>query len=242
MSPDPTSRPPRSRSSVTTAATAFIAPLLAGSVAAWGFASSLHNRNFLWYTGRALGIAGYVALFGLVALGLLIRHPWSLNHRILHAETRLKTHATLGIATVVLILGHLIFLASDRYAGVGWIGALIPGHAHYRPVAVGLGVAAFETMIAIALTARFAGRRGTKHWLLFHRLAIVTFAMTWFHGVLAGTDTAALRILYVATGSIVAVLVGSRFVMRLTNRSGSGESSLVTTPVEDELSVLEHAR
>ena len=242
MSPDLTFRSPRSRSSWTTAAVAFIAPLLAGLVAAWGFASSLHNRNFLWFTGRALGIAGYVALFGLVALGLLIRHPWSLHHRFLHGETRLKTHATLGIATVVLIVGHLIFLASDRYAGVGWIGTLIPGHAHYRPVAVGLGVAALETMIAIALTARFAGRRGTKHWLLIHRLAIVTFAMTWFHGVLAGTDTAALRVLYVATGSIIAVLVGSRFAVRLTHEAHGEESSSGTTGVTDELPVLEHAR
>lgn len=240
-----TARTPSSsnaRASWTTAALAFIAPLVAGSIAAWGFASSLHNRNFLWYTGRALGIAGYVALFGLVTLGLLIRHPWSLKHRFLHAETRLKAHATLGIATVVLIVGHLVFLASDRYAGVGWIGALIPGHAHYRPVAVGLGVAAFETMIAIALTARFAGRRGAKHWRLIHRLATLTFVTTWFHGVLAGTDTAALRVLYVATGSIVAVLVGSRLVIRLTHSAQHADSPSVAPPVDDELPALEHAR
>jgi len=234
--------PSSSRSPWTTAAVAFVAPLVAGSVAAWGFASSLHNRNFLWYTGRALGIAGYIALFALVALGLLIRHPWSLRHKILHGEARLKAHATLGIATVVLILGHLAFLASDRYAGLGWLGALVPGRAHYRPVAVGLGVAAFETMIAISLTARFAGRRGTRHWLMIHRLAIVTFAMAWLHGVAAGTDTASLRPLYVATGSVVAVLFASRFVEGLATRPKSEASRSVSADVDDEAPLVGEAR
>jgi sulfoxide reductase heme-binding subunit YedZ len=108
----------------------------------------------------------------------------------------------------------LVFLASDHYAGVGWVGAIVPGLSHYRRAAVGIGVGAFELMIVIAATARFAGRRGTKHWLAIHRLASVTFGLTWFHGVLAGTDTSALRFLYVATGTLIAFLLGTRAFAR----------------------------
>jgi DMSO/TMAO reductase YedYZ heme-binding membrane subunit len=211
---------------------AFLLPLGAGFAFAWAFASSIHNKNFPWITGRALGIAGYLALFALVALGVWMRHPWRFRVGIVHPEARLRAHATLGIATVALIAGHLVFLASDHYAGVGWVGALVPGLSRYRPVAVGLGVGAFELLLVIAATARFAGRRGTKHWLAIHRLASVTFALTWFHGVLAGTDTAALRLVYVATGVSVAFLVGTRAFFQHQSREGDGASHS-TGPTRD---------
>jgi DMSO/TMAO reductase YedYZ heme-binding membrane subunit len=197
-----------------TTALAFVVPLGGGFVFAWAFSSALQNKNFPWITGRALGIAGYLALSALVALGIWLRHPWRFRCSLGHAETRLRAHATLGIATVVLIIGHLVFLATDRYAGVGWIGAIIPGLSHYRRAAVGLGVGAFELLLVIAATARFAGRRGAGHWLAIHRLATLTFALTWFHGVFAGTDTAALRVVYVTTGSLVAFLLASRALVR----------------------------
>jgi DMSO/TMAO reductase YedYZ heme-binding membrane subunit len=197
-----------------TAALAFVLPLGAGFAVAWSLASTIHNKNFPWITGRALGIAGYLALTGLVALGIWMRHPWRFQMRVAHPETRLRAHAALGVATIALIFGHLVFLASDHYAGVGWVGAIVPGLSHYRRAAVGIGVGAFELLIVIAATARFAGRRGTKHWLAIHRLASVTFGLTWFHGVLAGTDTSALRVLYVTTGTLIAFLLGTRVLAR----------------------------
>jgi sulfoxide reductase heme-binding subunit YedZ len=206
-----------------TASLAFVLPLSAGFAVVWAFATTIHNKNFPWITGRALGIAGYLALSALVALGLWMRHPWRFRVGMLHPETRLRAHATLGVATIVLILGHLVFLASDHYAGVGWVGAIVPGLSHYRRAAVGLGVGAFELLLVIAATARFAGRRGTKHWLAIHRLASVTFALTWFHGVLAGTDTSALRLLYVVSGSLIALLFGTRVFAR--SASGQGHDA-----------------
>jgi len=202
---------------------AVVLPLAAGYFVTWAFVSTIHSRNFPWITGRALGIAGYLALTALVALGVWMRHPWRYRVGGIHPESQLRSHATLGVATIVLVVGHLVFLAADRYAGVGWIGAIVPGLSQYRRAAVALGVGAFELLVLIAATARFAGRRGTRHWLAVHRLASVTFMMTWFHGVLAGTDTAALRVMYLATGSFVAFLVCSRVVMRRQSDLGVDE-------------------
>ena len=147
-------------------------------------------------TGRALGIAGYLSLSALVALGLWVRHPWRLRARIGHSETLLRAHATLGMATLVVILGHLAFLATDRYAGVGWLGAIVPGRSHYRPAAIGLGAASFELLVAIFVTARFAGWGGTRHWMSVHRLGLATFVLAWFHGVLSGADAVVVRLVY----------------------------------------------
>lgn len=186
-------------------------PLAAGFGFARLFAPTLHSRYFPWITGRALGIAGYLALCALVALGIWIRHPWRFRWPLVHGETRLRLHVTLAIATLALVVGHLSALASDSYAGVGWRGAFIPGLAQYRTFAVALGVTAFLFMVLLAITARSAGRLVGRHWLSAHRLALVTFVLVWFHGVLAGTDTNALRVVYALTGALIAGLAFTRY-------------------------------
>jgi len=197
---------------VGTAALAVTLPLLAGVMVATVMAATLHSRNFPWITSRALGIAAYASLAALVGLGVWMRHPWRLRLRVGHAESYLRTHAALGAATVALVVGHLVFLASDAYAGVGWRGALVPGLSHYRTTAVALGVVSLYLLVAIGATARFAGATGARSWRAVHRLALPTFFVAWLHGVLSGADTLVLRPLYLATGGVVAVLAMSRLV------------------------------
>jgi len=100
----------------------------------------------------------------------------------------------------------------DRYAGVGWWGALIPGMSHYRRGAVAFGVVGFLALVLISATAGLSGRVGTRHWLGIHRCAALVFAVVWAHGVLAGADSALLRPMYVATGVIWLVALSSRLM------------------------------
>ena len=204
-------------------------PLVAGFVFARLFAPTLQSRYFPWLTGRALGIAAYIALTALVLLGVWMRHPWRLRRPVVHAETRLRVHATLATATITLVAGHLVALASDKYAGVGWIGAVVPFAATYRPTAVALGVMGMLSMVLLFATARSAGRRGARHWHNYHRLAIINFALVWFHGVTAGTDTSALRALYVISGGTVVFLAMTRYALIRRPRQASTEIDAVAT-------------
>jgi DMSO/TMAO reductase YedYZ heme-binding membrane subunit len=214
---------------------AVVLPLAAGFGFARLFAPTLHSRYFPWLTGRALGIAAYLALTALVVLGVWIRHPWRLRRPVVHSETRLRVHATLATATIALVAGHLVSLASDKYAGVGWIGAFVPFRAVYRPTAVALGVIAMLFMVLLFVTARSAGRVGSRHWLAYHRLAGVNFALVWFHGVMAGTDTVALRLLYVGTGGIVVFLTMTRYTMgRRAHREDDTVQTLRLTQTRSE--------
>ncbi len=198
-------------------------PTIAGFVFARLFAPTVHSRYFPWLTGRALGIAGYVSLSTLVFVGVWMRHPWRLRRPLVHSETRLRVHASLATATIALVVGHVVALASDRYAGVGWIGAIVPGESRYRTLAVSLGVIAMLLMTLLFASARAAGRFGARHWLTYHHFAVVTFILVWFHGVLAGTDTAALRWLYVTSGATILALTVSRYmVARRENSTESG--------------------
>ena len=198
---------------VLTGLAAVALPLGAGFGFARLFAPTLHSKYFPWLTGRALGIAAYIALTALVILGVWMRHPWRLRRPLVHSETRLRVHATLATAALALVAGHLVSLASDKYAGVGWIGAFVPFQAQYRPTAVSLGVIAMLFKVLLFATARSAGRLGARHWLAYHRLAAINFGLVWFHGVMAGTDTAALRILYVLTGGVVVFLTMTRYAL-----------------------------
>lgn len=218
-------------------------PIVAGLGFARLFAPTLHSRYFPWLTGRALGIAGYLSLTALVVLGIWMRHPWRFRFALVHAETRLRLHATLATATVALVAGHLVTLASDHYAGVGWTGAFVPGLAQYRTFAVSLGVIAMFFLVLLFATARRAGGRGARHWLTFHRVALATFVLVWFHGVLAGTDTAALRILYVVSGVGVGVLALTRYAASRAPSPGALDREALRT-IEDARSraVLDAAR
>jgi predicted ferric reductase len=190
---------------------ALVMPLAAGFGFARLFAPTLHSRYFPWITGRALGIAGFISLSALVALGIWMRHPWRLRRPFGHSETRLRLHAAVATATVALVAGHLVSLATDHYAGVGWSGAFVPGLSQYRTFAVSLGVIALFFMVLLTVSARAAGRRGARHWSAIHRFAILTYILVWFHGVLAGADTSALRGLYVATAVFIAALALTRY-------------------------------
>lgn len=194
-----------------TALVALLLPIGAGFGFARLFAPTVHSKYFPWITGRALGLAGYLSLCALVIFGIWIRHPWRFRWSLVHGETRLRLHASLGTATLALVIGHLVSLASDRYAGVGWVGAFVPGFSQYRTLAVSLGVVSFFFMILLFTTARAAGRRGARHWRTYHRMAIVTFVMVWLHGVLAGTDTRALGGLYVVSALAIATLAATRY-------------------------------
>lgn len=210
------------------------ASVAAGSAAARLVGPSIRNRYFPWITGRSLGIGAYLALCSLVILGTWMRHPWRLRKPIIHAEARLRAHSALAIATVVLVVGHLSSLALDKYAGVGWWGALVPGKSQFKTLPVALGVAGFWVMVLLTVTAGLAGRRGTRHWLVLHRVAALTFASVWLHGVLSGTDTWRLRLLYLITGAVIIFLVATRAMASAP--AVRTERFIVASPVQDAAS------
>jgi len=208
-----------------------------GSLAAYFVGPSIHSRYFLWVSGRALGLAGYVALVVLVFAGVWQRHPWRLRYPVGHGEARLRIHASLAVATVALVMGHLVSLAADAYAGVGWRGAVLPGASNFRTVPVALGVIAWYSLIVFGASAGLAGHKGTKHWLAVHRFASVTFALVWLHATLSGTDSIRLRAFYVATGLVVVLVTASRYFVSKPSidvrRFSGGAPRDVATPSRD---------
>lgn len=174
-----------------------------------------HDRMLPWIVARATGIGAFVALTALTLLGLLFRRPVSAEPK-LHPESILRLHVALGPAVVALVVAHVGALLADRYAGVGWAALVVPVAATYRPGAVTYGMAAAWLVVLVAATAGLAGRGPVgARWAVVHRLAYPAFVLTWVHGVLAGSDTIALRSLYIAAG----LAVGAATVPVVNRRS-----------------------
>jgi hypothetical protein len=202
---------------------------LAGSgwVTAWllGWAASAvsGSRNASWIVGRASGVTAYLLLLAVTAAGLALSHPARTRYRRPSTVTRIRAHAALATFALTFTGLHVLILATDSYAGVGWRGALVPLGSHYRPVPVTLGVIGLYAGLLAGGTAALAGRVSRRLWWPLHRSAAVTLLLVWLHGVLAGSDTPALSAGYVVTGLAVLALAVSRYV---TASPGDGSAEL----------------
>ena len=206
-----------------TAGAVIVGSVLVGHWLASATSPLVHNRMFPWIAGRGLGVASYLSLTALVTAGLWFRHPWA-THRAVGRATRLRFHAVLAAATVVLVAGHVTALALDRYAGVGWAGVFLPGHATYRPAAVTLGTLALYGIVLTTATAALAGIVGRHAWYPVHQLSLGIFAVSAWHGITAGSDTSALRLVYAATIVLVSLVAATRAL--------AGRSRPVPEPVQ----------
>jgi len=152
-----------------------------------------------WIAARALGVTAYLLLGLQIATGLVLSHP---RNTASWRKTRqtFPWHEMLTVFTFAFVILHIVFMAIDPWAKVGWVGAFVPGLSGYRPPAVAIGTVALYAMIFTAVTAKWTKLLPGGWWLKAHRFAALTFLMVWVHSVLAGTDGGALTPLYLATG------------------------------------------
>jgi predicted ferric reductase len=161
-----------------------------------------------WLAARATGVVALLLLTGQVVFGLVLSHPhnkttWKLSKRIF------PWHDHLWVFVVAFLAAHIASLLADPKSGVDVLGAFIPGMSQYRSAPVALGTLALYAFLVTAVTARWTKLLPSGLWLSLHRLALVIFAFSWLHGILAGTDSIALEAIYV--GMAVAVTAAGAY-------------------------------
>jgi sulfoxide reductase heme-binding subunit YedZ len=164
----------------------------------------------VWLAARAAGIAAYVLLSIQVALGLVLSHPtnkstWKLSKRLF------PWHEHLWVFVTAFLAVHVASIIADPYAGVGFVGAIVPGLSSYRTPAVAVGTLSLYAFLLTAVTARWTRRLPPGAWLSIHRIAIVVWALAWLHGVLAGTDSQPVALVYMTTGLVVIAAAAYRY-------------------------------
>lgn len=171
----------------------------------------------IWLAARATGIVTLILLTAVVVMGVLLSHPRQPQWKT--AKGIFPWHESVWVFVLAFLAIHVISLVADPYAGVGIGGALVPGLSEYRSVPVALGVIGLYAFVVTVVTARYTKLLPRGLWLRLHRLSAVVLALAWLHGVLAGTDTEALRPLYWTIAGAVVGAVGYRYwVVRLVTR------------------------
>ena len=161
------------------------------------------NQMPLWLVARAAGASAFVLLTAVTLAGIVLSHPDRARLRWPRPATRLRLHVSLTVFALVFTALHVVVLAVDPYAKVGWAGALLPMGAAYRPVPVTLGVISLWAGVVAGLSAALAGRVTIRWWRSLHRLSALAWLTAWAHALLAGSDTPAWTVAYIASGLAV---------------------------------------
>lgn len=188
----------------------------------------------IWYATRASGVAAYVVLSLVVMLGL------SLGGK---AQTRRwprfsveDIHRFGGLLVGSLIGIHVLTIAADSFLPFSLVQLLVPFTSTYRPLWTGLGVAAAELLLALAVTNHYRKRLPYGFWRKAHYLNFAVWGLASLHGLMAGTDRGApwLAILYGAAVAGVVMCLVWRFgghVFRSPRVATAGAVTVVGLPL-----------
>lgn len=174
-------------------------------------ATSEHQAQLrIWLGSRAAGFMALVLLTVEVVLGLVLSHPtnkstWRLSKRLF------PWHEHVWVFTVTFLVVHVVSIAIDRFANVGWLGAIVPGLSEYRTVPVAIGTMALYALLITGLTARMTRLLPAGWWLKLHRLSLGVLGLAWAHGMLAGTDTFDAIAIYAGTFVAIALAATYRY-------------------------------
>jgi methionine sulfoxide reductase heme-binding subunit len=187
----------------------------------------------IWYAARASGVAAYVVLSMVVCLGMTL--GGKAQSRRWPRFSVEEVHRFGGLLVGSLIGVHILAIAADSFLPFSLLQLLVPFTSTYRPFWTGLGVAATEMLLALAITNHYRKRLPYSFWRKAHYLNFAVWTLASVHGLMSGTDRGAawLAILYgVAVAGVLMMLVwrfgGPR---RLPRIATTGAVTVVALPL-----------
>jgi sulfoxide reductase heme-binding subunit YedZ len=182
------------------------AHLLAASAAA------ANSPSWFWYATRGLGAATLIVLTGTVVLGIVTSTRWIGEST--PAFVAADVHRNLSLLGMCLLAAHVITTVLDPFAHISVRDVLIPVGAAYRPVWLGLGVAAMWVLIGVVASSLLRDRIGPLVWRLIHWAAYASWPLAVIHGLGTGSDAQAPWLIAAAASCVVAVVFALVFRLR----------------------------
>jgi sulfoxide reductase heme-binding subunit YedZ len=182
------------------------AQLLAASAAA------ANEPSWLWYATRGLGTATLIVLTGTVVLGIVTATRWIGEST--PAFVAADIHRNLSLLGMCLLAAHIITTVLDPFAHITVRDVLIPVGAAYRPIWLGLGVAAMWVLIGVVVSSLLRDRIGPRPWRLIHWAAYGSWPLAVVHGLGTGSDAQAPWLIAVVASCVVAVVFALVFRLR----------------------------
>jgi sulfoxide reductase heme-binding subunit YedZ len=174
-------------------------------------AAAASSPSWFWYATRGLGTATLIVLTGTVVLGITTATRWS--GETTPGFVAADVHRNLSLLAICLLAAHIVTTVLDPFAHISVRDVIIPVGALYRPVWLGLGVAAMWVLVGVAATSLLRSRIGPRLWRLIHWAAYASWPLAVVHGLGTGSDAQAPWLIAVVTSCVVAVLFA--LVLRL---------------------------
>jgi sulfoxide reductase heme-binding subunit YedZ len=139
-----------------------------------------------WYVARAAGITAYLLVSGVVLLGLTMaaKKPFARWPRF----TVEDVHRFGGLLVGSFVTIHVVTVAIDSWLPFSLQSLVVPFISRYRPIWVGLGIAAAEVLLALAVTNHYRRRLSYQFWRRAHYLNFAVWTGATLHGLGSGTD------------------------------------------------------
>jgi predicted ferric reductase len=171
------------------------------------------SNSVLWYATRGAGAVTLILLSCVVVLGILssLRVQGERWPRFLTTGL----HRNLALMTLVFLVLHIVTAVVDPYTNLGWAAALIPFASYYRTFWLGLGVIAFELLVAVVVTSLFRTYLGHNTWRVIHWLTYAAWPVAVVHGLGTGTDTWSAWMLGITAACVAGVVVA--VILRLSS-------------------------
>jgi len=195
-----------------------------------------------WYAARAAGIAAYLVLTIVLSLGLAMAgKARSAKWPKFAVE---DVHRFGGLLVGFFVALHVLTIAIDSYLPFSPLQVLVPLTSAYRPVWTGLGIAAAELLIALALTNHYRRRLPYRFWRRAHYLNFAVWTAATLHGLGSGTDRSApwLLLLYAASAATVCGLVLWRTVRPRAILAAAGAAAAVAVVLAFPAQGTKHRR
>lgn len=184
-------------------------------------AGATSSPSWYWYATRGLGTTTLIVLSGTVVLGIVTARRWVGEST--PAFVVADMHRNLSLLGVFLLAAHIVTTLLDPYAHIGARDVIIPFGAAYRPIWLGLGVAATWVLVGVAASSALRNHLGPRVWRLIHWAAYASWPLAVIHGVGTGSDSQAPWMIAVVTSCVAAVLFA--LALRL------GHGRLATLPI-----------
>jgi len=166
-------------------------------------AATLTANKTLWYMARGTGMVSVMLLSASVALGIITVLRWK-SPRFPRFVTA-ALHKNVSLLAVVFLGVHILTTVLDPVSPVHLFNAFVPFSGTYRPLAIGLGVVAFDLLAALIVSSLLRNRIGLRAWRAIHWSAYACWPFAMLHGITAGTDASTpwVRAIYAGCAALI---------------------------------------
>lgn len=142
--------------------------------------------NVLWFATRSTGIIAFILLTMSVLFGIITAGNWASQRwpRLVNQGL----HRTISLLTVVFLGVHIVTTVVDGYVPISWVDAFVPFTTSYKTLWVGLGVTAFDLILALAITGMLRSKINPRAWRLIHWTSYAAWLLAMIHAITTGTD------------------------------------------------------